>query len=132
MLFEDQLESPGKSAGGHGQIFSMAVEDIILRGQFSALVQFQLPLTEGAVLFHQAGHLQGEVHIPVPGGCLGFFHNDVLPGDLHHVAADVDGLLEKVHVLPFETAALPSPHPRGDDEFEISFVLNALLLQRGD
>ena len=95
-------------------------------------MQLQLPLAEGAVLLQKAGHLQGEVHIPVPGSGLGFFHKDVLPRDLHHVAADVDGLLGKIHVLPFEAAALPTAHPRGDDELEVGFVLDALLLQRGD
>ena len=67
VLFEDQLESPGKSARGHGQISSVAAEDVVLQGQFSALVEFQFPLAEGAVLFQDAGHLQGEVHISVPG-----------------------------------------------------------------
>ena len=66
VLFEDQLESPGKSARGHGQIFSMAAEDVVLQGQLSALVQFQLPLTEGAVLLQQAGHLQGKGRLSLP------------------------------------------------------------------
>lgn len=77
MFFEDQLEPPGKGAGGHGQVFSVAAEDVVLCGQLSALVEFQLPFTEGAVLFHQAGHLQGEVHIPVPGGRLEFFYRNI-------------------------------------------------------
>lgn len=99
VLFEDQLEPPGKGAGGHRQIGPMATEEVVLRGEGAALMQLQLPLTEGAVFFQETGHLQGEVDVPVPGGCFGLFYKDVLPGDLHHVAADVDRLLGKVHVL---------------------------------
>ena len=65
MLFENQLEPPGEGAGGHGQVFSVTAEDIILWAQFSALMQLQLPLAEGAVLFQEAGHLQGEVGLIV-------------------------------------------------------------------
>ena len=54
VLFEDQLEPPSKGAGGHGQIFSMAAEDVVLYGQFSALVEFQFPLAERTVLLQQA------------------------------------------------------------------------------
>ena len=100
VLFEDQLESPGKSARGHGQIFSMAAEDVVLQGQLSALVQLQLPLAERTVLLQQAGHLQGKVDIPVPGGGFGFFHKDVLPRDLHHVAAEYGGVVAKPQQLP--------------------------------
>ena len=32
-----------------------------------------------------------------------------------------------VHALPFEAAALPTAHPRGDDELEIRLVLDILL-----
>ena len=119
VLFEDQLESPGKSARGHGQVGTMTAEDVVLCGQFSALVQHQLPFTEGAVLFQEACHLQGKVDVPLSGSGLGFFHKDVLPRDLHHVAADVDGLLGKIHVLPFQAAAFPTAHPRSDDEFKV-------------
>ena len=90
VFFEDQLEPPSKGAGGHGQISSVAAEDVVLQGQLSALVEFQFPLAEGAVLFQEAGHLQGEVHISVPGSGLGFFDDDVLSRDLHHVAAEMN------------------------------------------
>ena len=65
VLFENQFEPPGESAGSHGQIFSMAAEDIVLWGERASLVQLQLPFTEGAVLFQEAGHLQGEVGLIV-------------------------------------------------------------------
>ncbi|CCX37780.1 unknown [Clostridium sp. CAG:1013] len=132
MLLQDQFKPPGEGAGGHGQVGSVTAEDVVLCGQLSTLVEFQLPLAEGAVLFQETGHLQGEVHVPVPGSGLGLFYNDVLSRDLHHVAADVDGLLRKVYVLPFQATALAPAHPRGDDEFEISFVLDTLFLQRGN
>ena len=119
VFFEDQLEPPSKGAGGHGQISSVAAEDVVLYGQFSALVEFQFPLAEGTILFQQACHLQGKVDVPIPGRSLRFLHDDVLSRDLHHVAADVDGLLGKVHVLPFQAAAFPTAHPRSDDEFKV-------------
>ena len=40
VLLQNQFEPPGESAGCHGQIGPMAAEDIILRGQFSALMEF--------------------------------------------------------------------------------------------
>ena len=132
MFLQNQFEPPSEGAGSHGQVGPMAAEDVVLRGQLSALVEYQLPLAERAVFFQQTGHLQGEVHVPIPGGGLWFFHKDVLPRDLHHIPAYMDGLLGKIHVLPLQTAAFPSPHPRGNNEFEVGFVLDALLLQRSD
>ena len=129
VLLQNQFEPPGEGAGSHGQVGPMAAEDVVLRGQLSALVEYQLPLAERAVFFQQTGHLQGEVHVPVSGCGLGFFYDDVLPGDLHHISAYMDGLLRKVYVLPLQTAAFPTAHPCGDDKFEVGFVLNALLLQ---
>ena len=66
VLFEDQLESPGKSARGHGQIFSMAAEDVVLWGEGAPLMELQLPLAERLVLLQQACHLQGKVDITAP------------------------------------------------------------------
>ena len=50
VLFENQLEPPGESAGVHGQVGTVMAEDIILWGERASLVQLQLPFTEGAVL----------------------------------------------------------------------------------
>ena len=58
----------------------------------------------------------------VSGSGLGFFDNNVLPSDLHHVPADVDGLLSEINVLPFQPTALAPAHPRGDDELEIRLI----------
>ena len=44
----------------------------------------------------------------------------------------MDGTLLPINVAPLQTAALAPPHSRGDDEFEVGFVLDALALQRGD
>ena len=101
MFFENQLESPGAGAGGHGQVGTMAAEDVVLRGERASLMKLQLPLAERSVLFQEACHLQGKVAVPLSGSGLRFFDDDVLSRDLHHVAADVDGLLGKIHVLPF-------------------------------
>ena len=65
MLLQNQFEPPGEGAGGHGQVFSVTAEDIILWSEGASLVQLQLPFTEGAVLFQEAGHLQGEVGLIV-------------------------------------------------------------------
>ena len=119
MFLQNQFEPPGEGTGGHGQIFSMAAEDVVLWGEGAPLMELQLPLAERLVLFQEACHLQGEVDIPFPGGCLWLLYDDVLSRDLHHVAADVDGLLGKVHVLPFQAAAFPTAHPRSDDEFKV-------------
>lgn len=48
------------------------------------------------------------------------------------VAQAVDIELLSVDIPPLQGAALAPPHPRGDDELEVGFVLNALALQRGD
>ena len=47
------------------------------------------------------------------------------------VAQAVDIELLSVNVPPLQGAALAPPHPRGDDELEIGFILDALALQRG-
>ena len=44
----------------------------------------------------------------------------------------MDGTLLPINVAPLQTAALAPPHPRGDDELEVGFVLDALALQRGN
>ena len=48
------------------------------------------------------------------------------------VAQAVDIELLSVNVPPLQGAALAPPHPRGDDELEVGFVLDALVLQRGN
>ena len=100
VLLQNQFEPPGEGAGGHGQIGPMAAEDVVLWSEGAPLMELQLPLAEGAVLFQEAGHLQGEVHISVPGSGLGFFDDDVLPRDLHHVAAEYGGVVAKPQQLP--------------------------------
>ena len=44
----------------------------------------------------------------------------------------MDGTLLPINVAPLQSAALAPPHPRGDDELEVGFVLDALALQRGN
>lgn len=70
-------------------------------------------------------------HSGCPRG-LGFLNEDLLVCHLNRVAADVDGTLLPINVAPLQTAALAPPHPRGDDELEVGFVLDALALQRGN
>ena len=78
----------------------MTAEDVVLWGEGAPLIELQLPLAERLVLFQEACHLQGEVDIPFPCGGLGFFYDDVLPGDLHHVAAEYGGVVAKPQQLP--------------------------------
>ena len=100
MLLQDQFKPPGEGAGGHGQVSSVTAENIILWGEGAPLIELQLPLAERTVLFQEASHFQREVHIPVPGGGFGFFHKDVLPRDLHRVAAEYGGVVAKPQQLP--------------------------------
>ena len=85
-----------------------------------------------AVLPQETFHLGREVHIAVACAGLGFFDEDLLVRHLDRAAADVDGPLLPINVAPLQSAALSPPHPRGDDELEVGFVLDALALQRGD
>ena len=51
---------------------------------------------------------------------------------LDHVSLDVDRVVLVVDVLPFQAAAFAPPHTGGDDQLEIGFVLDALILQSLD
>lgn len=91
MFLQNQFESPGEGTGGHGQVDPLALEDVVLRGEGAPLMEHQLPFTEGAVLFQEACHFQGEVHIPVPGGCFGLFYQESAKLSLGDVTAGEGG-----------------------------------------
>ena len=132
VLLEDQLEAVGEGGGRHGELRSLTAEQEVIGGQFSLVIGFGDVCAFLPVLPQKTFHLSGEVHIAVARVGLGFLDEDFFVCHLDRVAADVDGTLFPINVTPFQSAALAPPHSRGDDELEISFVLDALTLQRGD
>ena len=132
VLLEDQLEAVGEGGGRHGELRSLTAEQEVIGGQLPLVIGFGDVCTFLPVLPQETFHLGREVHIAVTCAGLGFLNEDLLVRHLDRVAADVDGTLLPINVTPFQSAALAPPHPRGDDELEVGFVLNALTLQRGD
>lgn len=132
VLLEDQLEAVGEGGGRHGELRSLTAEQEVISGQLPLVIGFGDVCTFLPVLPQETFHLGGEVHIAVTCAGLGFFYEDLLVRHLDRVAADVDGTLLPINVAPLQTAALAPPHPRGDDELEVGFVLDALALQRGN
>ena len=132
VLLENQLEAVGEGGGRHGELRSLTAEQEVIRGQLPLVIDFGDVCTFLSVLPQQRFHLGREVHIAVARAGLGFLDEDLLVCHLDRVAADVDGTLLPINVVPFETAAFAPPHSRGDDELEVGFILDALALQRGD
>ena len=132
VFLEDQLEAVGEGGGRHGELRSLTAEQEVIGGQLPLVIGFGDVCTFLPVLPQETFHLGGEVHIAVACAGLGFFYKDLLVRHLDRVAADVDGTLLPINVAPLQSAALTPPHPRGDDELEVGFVLDALALQRGD
>ena len=132
VLLEDQLEAVGEGGGRHRELRSLTAEQEVIGGQLPLVIGFGDVCTFLPVLPQETFHLGGEVHIAVTCAGLGFFDEDLLVCHLDRVAADVDGTLLPINVAPLQSAALAPPHPRGDDELEVGFVLDALALQRGD
>ncbi len=132
VFLEDQLEAVGEGGGRHGELRSLPAEQEVIGGQLSLVIGLGDVCTFLSVLPQQRFHLSGEVHIAVARAGLGFLNEDFLVRHLDRVAADVDGTLLPINVAPLQSAALAPPHPRGDDELEVGFVLDALALQRGD
>ena len=132
VLLEDQLEAVGEGGGRHGELRSLTAEQEVIGGQLPLVIDFGDVCAFLPVLPQKTFHLGGEVHIAVARVGLGFLDEDLLVRHLDRVAADVDGTLFPINVAPLQSAALAPPHPRGDDELEVGFVLDALALQRGD
>ena len=132
VLFQDALEPPREGGGRHGQACALTAEQEVGCFQVPFIIGLSDVLTLAPVLPQEAFHLGGEVDVPIAGTGLGFLDEDLVAGDLYRIAADVDGALFPVNVPPLQGAALTTPHPCGDDEFEVGFVLDALTLQRGD
>ncbi len=132
VFLEDQLETVGEGGGRHGEPRPLPAEQEVISGQFPLVIGLGDVCTFLPVLPQQRFHLGGEVHIAVAHAGPGFFDEDLLVRHLDRVAADVDGTLFPINVAPLQSAAFAPPHSRGDDELEISFVLDALPLQRGD
>ena len=132
VLLEDQLEAVGEGGGRHRELRSLTAEQEVIIGQLPLVIGLGDVCTFLPVLPQETFHLGGEVHIAVTCVGLGFFDEDLLVRHLDRVAADVDGSLFPINVAPLQSAALAPPHPRGDDELEVGFVLDALALQRGN
>ena len=132
VLLEDQLEAVGEGGGRHGELRSLTAEQKVIRGQLPLVIGFGDIPTFFLVLPQETFHLGGEVHIAVACAGLWFFDEYLLVRHLNGISADVDGTLFPINVAPLQSAALAPPHPRGDDELEVGFVLDALALQRGD
>lgn len=132
VFLEDQLEAIGEGGGRHGELRSLTAEQEVIGGQLPLVIAFGDVCTFLPVLPQETFHLSGEVHIAVTGAGFWFFYEDFLVRHLDRVAADVDGTLLPINVAPLQSAALAPPHPRGDDELEVGFVLDALAIQRGN
>ena len=132
VLLENQLEAVGEGGGRHGEPRPLTAEQEVIGGQLPLVIGFGDIPAFFLVLPQETFHLSGEVHIAVTCAGLGFFDEDLLVRHLDRIAADVDGTLLPINVAPLQSAALAPPHPRGDDELEVGFVLDALALQRGD
>lgn len=132
VFLEDQLEAIGEGGGRHGELRSLTAEQEVIGGQLPLVIAFGDVCTFLPVLPQETFHLSGEVHIAVTGAGFWFFYEDFLVRHLDCVAADVDGTLLPINVAPLQSAALAPPHPRGDDELEVGFVLDALAIQRGN
>ena len=132
VLFQDALEPPCEGGGRHRQTCALPPKQEVIGGQLPLVIGFGDIPTFFLVLPQETFHLGGEVHIAITCAGLGFLDEDLLVRHLDRVAADVDGTLFPINVAPLQSAALAPPHPRGDDELEVGFVLDALALQRGD
>ena len=132
VLLEDQLEAVSEGRGRHGELRSLTAEQEVIFGQLPPVIGFGDVSALLLIFPQEAFHLGGEVDVAV--ACAGFrrFHEDLLICYLDCIAADMDGTLLPINVLPLQGAALAVPHSRGDDELVIGFVLDALVLQRGD
>ena len=132
VLFQDALEPPCEGGGRHRQTCALPPKQEVIGGQLPLVIGFGDIPTFFLVLPQETFHLGGEVHIAITCAGLGFLDEDLLVRHLDRVAADMDGTLFPINVAPLQSAALAPPHPRGDDELEVGFVLDALALQRGD
>ena len=132
VLFQDALEPPCEGGGRHGQACALSAEQEVCCSQFSFIVGLGDVLAFPLIFTQERFHLGGEVDVPVTGTGLGFLDEYLVAGDFYGIAADVDGTLFPVDVPPLQGAALTTPHPCGDDEFEVRLILDALILQRGD
>ena len=130
VLFQDALEPPCEGGGRHRQTCALPPKQEVIGGQLPLVIGFGDIPTFFLVLPQETFHLGGEVHIAITCAGLGFLDEDLLVRHLDRVAADVDGTLFPINVAPLQSAALAPPHPRGDDELEVGFVLDALALQR--
>ena len=132
VLFQDALEPPGEGSGRHRQACALTAEQKVIHIQLSFVVGLSDVLAFPLIFTQETFHFSREVDIPVAGAGLGLLDEDLVAGDLHGVAADVDGALLPVDVPPLQGAALAPPYSCGDDELEVRFVLDALIFQRGD
>ena len=129
ICLENFLEAPCEGRGRHRQFHALSAEHIIVLGLLASVVTLRFCRAEGFVLTEQTFHFGGEVHIPVSGFRLRRFDDNLVTGRFDRVPADVDAALGVGDVLPFESAALAAPHPRGDDELEVGFIQDAFCLQ---
>ena len=129
VCFQDFLESPCEGLWCHRQLHALSAEHIVIFGLLAPVVTLRFCRAEGFVLTEQTFHFGGEVHIPVSGFRLRRFDDNLVTGRFDRVPADVDAALGVGDVLPFESAALAAPHPRGDDELELGFIQDAFCLQ---
>ena len=132
VLFEDQLEPPGEGTGRHGIAAIVLAEYEVILCQLTVFVGIRLPVAFLPVFFQQAFHLWREVHVAVTGSGLGRLGEHFFPGELDHVALDVDAVSLEINVRPLQSAALTPAHPGGNDEFVVGFVLETFIFQRGD
>ena len=132
VLLEDQLEAVSERGWRHREPRPLTAEQEVIGGQLPLVIGFGDVCAFLPVLPQKTFHLSREVHIAVARAGLGFLDKDFLIRHLDRVAADVDGTLLPINVAPLQSAALATPHPRGDDELEVGFILDALALQRGD
>ena len=75
----------------------MTAEDVVRILQFPPIVGLGLPDAFPRELPQQGLHLQGEVHVPVPGCGLCLLDDDVLAGDLYRIFSTRTNTVRKHH-----------------------------------
>ena len=132
VLFQDTFEPPSECGGRHGQACALTAEQKVIHIQLSFVVGLSDVLAFPLIFTQETFHFSREVDIPVAGTGLWLLDEDLVTGDFHSIAADVDGALLPINVPPLQGAALAPPHSCGNDKLEVCLILDALIFQCGD
>jgi hypothetical protein len=108
----------------------MLAEYEIISSQLPIFVGIGLPDALTIILFKEAFHLRREVHVSIPCYSFRVLDDDILSCDFYHDPLDVDALAFVVNVGLFQATALSPPHPGGNNQLVVGFILAALVAER--